>query len=276
MPQSYRSLSSNKTAFEILLILVLATSLLFYNANQNTNYAYGHANPVSYSPSANSVITSGQDGSLPADVTILFSERPEPKVSYIHVTNSKNERIDNNDFKITGQNDREASVTIDKNKISDGVYSVSWLVLSLDDGHISKGSYVFRVQSPQEQQSQQIGASTQQASVNNNPPVEQANVDDVNVTLKVTPFYVGENNFNVTFTERSGEFSSNINNVILAFTNPQAGLGPIVATLNKTGEGRFAAQGSYLSQIGNWEIKVTAQRSEGYDLNHTFEVGPIT
>jgi hypothetical protein len=36
------------------------------------------------------------------------------------------------------------------------------------------------------------------------------------------------------------------------------------------------AQGSYLSQIGNWEIKVVAQRSGGYDLNHTFEVGPIT
>ena len=271
MPQNCKSLPSNKAAFEILLILVLATNLLFYNADQYANYAYGHANPVSYSPSANSVITSGQDGSLPDDVTILFSERPEPKVSYIHVTNSKNERVDNNDFEITGQNDREASVTLAKNKILDGVYSVSWLVLSLDDGHISKGSYVFRVQSPQEQQSQQIGASTQQADISNNSFVEQANVDDVNLTLKVTPFYVGENSFNVTFTEKSGEFSSNINNVVLAFTNQQAGLGPIVATLNKTGEGRFAAQGSYLSQIGNWEIKVTAQRSGGYDLNHTFE-----
>jgi methionine-rich copper-binding protein CopC/nitrogen fixation protein FixH len=276
MPQSYNSLSSNATALEILLVLVLGTSLLFYGTNQNTNYAYGHANPVSYSPSANSVVTSGQDKPLPDDVTILFSERPEPKVSYIHVTNSKNERVDNNDFKIIGQNDRGASVTLDKNKISDGVYSVSWLVLSLDDGHISKGSYVFRVQSPQEQQSQQIGASTQQANISNNSFVEQANVDDVNVTFKVTPFYVGENSFNVTFTEKSGEFPSNINNVILAFTNPQAGLGPIVATLNKTGEGKFAAQGSYLSQIGNWEIKVTAQRSGGYDLNHTFEVSPIT
>jgi len=276
MPQSYNSLSSNATALEILLVLVLGTSLLFYGTNQNTNYAYGHANPVSYSPSANSVVTSGQDKPLPDDVTILFSERPEPKVSYIHVTNSKNERVDNNDFKIIGQNDRGASVTLDKNKIPDGVYSVSWLVLSLDDGHISKGSYVFRVQSPQEQQSQQIGASTQQANISNNSFVEQANVDDVNVTFKVTPFYVGENSFNVTFTEKSGEFPSNINNVILAFTNPQAGLGPIVATLNKTGEGKFAAQGSYLSQIGNWEIKVTAQRSGGYDLNHTFEVSPIT
>jgi methionine-rich copper-binding protein CopC len=271
MPQIYSSLFSNKKTLEIFLMLVIATSLLFYNNNQNANYVYGHANPVSYSPSANSVITSGQDESLPDNVAILFSERPEPKVSYIHVTNSKNERIDNNDFKIIGQNDREASVTLDKNKILDGVYSVTWLVLSRDDGHISKGSYVFRVQSPQEQQSQQTGGSAQRTNINNNSLVRQATVDDLNVTLSVTPFYVGENSFNVTFIEKSGEFSSNINNIILAFTNPQAGLGPIVATLNKTGEGKFAAQGSYLSQIGNWEIKVIAQRSGGYDLNHTFE-----
>jgi methionine-rich copper-binding protein CopC len=271
MPQIYSSLFSDKKTVEILLMLVIATNLLFYSNDYNTNYAYGHANPVSYSPSANSVINSGQDESLPDNVSILFSERPEPKVSYIHVTNSKNERVDNNDFKIIGQNDREASVTLDKNKIIDGVYSVSWLVLSRDDGHISKGSYVFRVQSPQEQQSQQMGASAQRANIKNNSLVEQATVDNVNITLKVTPFYLGENSFNVTFTEKSGEFSSNINNVILAFTNPQAGLGPIVATLNKTGEGKFAAQGSYLSQLGNWEIRITAQRSGGYDLNHTFD-----
>ena len=271
MPQIYSSLFSDKKTVEILLILVIATNLLFYSNDYNTNYAYGHANPVSYSPSANSVINSGQDESLPDNVSILFSERPEPKVSYIHVTNSKNERVDNNDFKIIGQNDREASVTLDKNKIIDGVYSVSWLVLSRDDGHISKGSYVFRVQSPQEQQSQQMGASAQRANIKNNSLVEQATVDNVNITLKVTPFYLGENSFNVTFTEKSGEFSSNINNVILAFTNPQAGLGPIVATLNKTGEGKFASQGSYLSQLGNWEIRITAQRSSGYDLNHTFD-----
>ena len=271
MPQIYSSLFSDKKTVEILLMLVIATNLLFYSNDYNTNYAYGHANPVSYLPSANSVINSGQDESLPDNVSILFSERPEPKVSYIHVTNSKNERVDNNDFKIIGQNDREASVTLDKNKIIDGVYSVSWLVLSRDDGHISKGSYVFRVQSPQEQQSQQMGASAQRANIKNNSLVEQATVDNVNITLKVTPFYLGENSFNVTFTEKYGEFSSNINNVILAFTNPQAGLGPIVATLNKTGEGKFAAQGSYLSQLGNWEIRITAQRSGGYDLNHTFD-----
>src|ERR671914_1933142 len=140
-------------SFFVAIIMIIAPTMSFYSSP-----AYGHASPVSYSPSANAVITRQQQQDnepLPDKVVILYSERPEPKVSYVHVTNSKNERGDNNDFKIIGQNDREASVTLDKNKILDGVYSVAWLVLSRDDGHISKGSYVFRVQSPQEQQSQQ-------------------------------------------------------------------------------------------------------------------------
>jgi hypothetical protein len=34
---------------------------------------------------------------------------------------------------------------LDKNKVHDGVYSISWLTLSKDDGHISKGTYVVGV-----------------------------------------------------------------------------------------------------------------------------------
>jgi methionine-rich copper-binding protein CopC/nitrogen fixation protein FixH len=270
MPRDFVSLFPNKNTISILFLTALVAGLSACGTSYEINNAYGHANPVSYSPSANSVITNNENELLPEKVVILFSERPEPKVSYMHVTNSKNEMIDNNDFKITGQNDRQATVTLDKNKLSDGVYSVSWLVLSRDDGHISKGSYIFRIQSPQ-QQSQQIGASAQQNNNNNSFFVEQALVDTINMTLKITPFQVGENNFNVTLTDESGKFPSNVNNVILAFTNQQVGLGPIVANLNKTGDGRFVADGSYLSQEGKWEIKVTAQRSGAYDLNHTFE-----
>lgn len=252
----------------LVVIIIVATTVTFYSSP-----AYGHANPVSYSPSANAVIISQQqeNESLPDKVVILFSERPEPKVSYIHVTNSKNERVDNNDFKITGKNDREATVTLDTSKLSNGVYTVSWLVLSRDDGHITKGSYVFNIQSLQQQQSSQQGMVLTGQQNNGNIFSESSTVDNVNVTLKITPFYVGQNTFNVTLTDQSGTFPTNIRNVILSFTNQDVGIGPIVATLNKTGEGKFAAQGNYLSQPGNWDIKVTAQRSGAYDLNHTFE-----
>src|ERR687897_3732275 len=130
MHQNYSSsfLLTKNTLAGILIIFLIPTLFL-------ENNAYGHANPVSYSPAANSIIQQVNEQSLPSKVTILFSERPEPKVSYIHVTNSKNERVDNNDFKITGKNDRGATVSLDKNKLSDGVYSVLWLVMSHDDGN---------------------------------------------------------------------------------------------------------------------------------------------
>jgi methionine-rich copper-binding protein CopC len=253
----------------ILCIFIITTAVSFYSIP-----TYGHANPVSYSPSANAVIDSQQQELLPNHVVILFSERPEPKVSYIHVTNSGNERVDNNDFRITGKNDREATVTLDKSKLSDGVYSVSWLVLSRDDGHITKGTYVFSIQPPpQQQSSQQQGliSTSQQGSGNGSIFSEHSIIDNANLTLKIVPFNVGQNTFNVTITDQSGTLLPNIRNVILSFTNQDANIGPIIATLNKTGEGKFAAQGSYLTQPGNWEIKATAQRSGAYDLNHTFD-----
>jgi len=237
------------------------------NISLYSGAAYGHATPVSYSPPANAVISKQQGVSLPDKVVILFSERPEPKVSYIHVTDSENKRVDNNDFKITGQNDREVTVTLDKSKLSDGVYSVSWLVLSRDDGHITKGSYVFNIQPPKPQQSQEIFSTGQKANVF----LESSIIDNVNLTLIITPYYVGQNTFNVTLINESGTSPTNIRNVILSFSNQEAEIGPIVANLNKTGQGEFSAQGSYLSQLGKWEIGVTAQRSRAYDLNHVFE-----
>jgi methionine-rich copper-binding protein CopC len=258
-------------SFFVAIIMIISATVSLYSSP-----AYGHANPVSYSPSADAVITSQQqeNESLPDRVVILYSERPEPKVSYIHVTNSKNERIDNNDFRITGKNDREATVTLDKSKLSNGVYTVSWLVLSRDDGHITKGTYVFSMQPPQQPQSssqQEIISTNQQNNGNTSIYSESANIDNVNLTLKIAPFNVGQNTFNITLTDQSDTSPTNIRNVILSFTNQDAGIGPIVATLNKTAEGAFAAHGSYLSQPGSWDIKVTAQRSGAYDLNHTFE-----
>jgi methionine-rich copper-binding protein CopC len=255
--------TKNSVVVVVFFFIAFAINISLYSGA-----AYGHATPVSYSPPVNAVISmQQQDVSLPDKVVILFSERPEPKVSYIHVTDSENKRVDNNDFKITGQNDREATVTLDKSKLSDGVYSVSWLVLSRDDGHITKGSYVFNIQPPQSQQSQEIFSTGQKANVFS----ESSVVDNINLTLIITPFYVGQNTFNVTLINGSGTSPTNIRNVILSFSNQEVEIGPIVANLNKTGQGEFSAQGSYLSQPGNWEIGVTAQRSKAYDLNHAFE-----
>jgi methionine-rich copper-binding protein CopC len=244
-----------------LTILFLITIIIFSSFTSNV---YGHATPVSYSPSANSIFT--QNGSLPTKVVISFSERPEPKVSYIHVINAENNRIDNNDYAITGQNDRQAAVTLDNNKLAPGVYTVSWLVLSRDDGHITKGSYVFTIKSAQASQ-------TVSSNQNNNTFSDQVTIDNVNLQYKITPFYAGiSNSFNVTLTDASGKFPTNIKNVIIQFNNKQAGIGPVVANLDKLENGVYSTEGGYLSQPGEWDIKIIVQRNEAYDLNHSFKV----
>jgi copper transport protein len=107
-----------------------------------SHYAYAHSLPVTETPAANSIIPKE---TVSSKLTIDFSERPSPTVSSIQVLNSKNEPVNNGDFKIIGDGGREAMTTLDTKKLTDGVYTVSWETQSLDDGHIAKGSFVFGI-----------------------------------------------------------------------------------------------------------------------------------
>ena len=123
-----------------ILSLIIIMSLFF---PPKLNIVNGHAIPDRYTLEPNSLIEKPE--LFPSNISIIFSERPDPKVSYIHITNSEGNRIDNNDFKITGDNDRRGTVKINTSLIGEGVYAVSWSTLSVDDGHVSKGSYVVGV-----------------------------------------------------------------------------------------------------------------------------------
>jgi methionine-rich copper-binding protein CopC len=244
----------------VITLLLVTVSVGSFSSN-----IYGHSSPVSYSPAINSNIL--QNGSLPTKVVISFSERPEPKASYIHVTNAKNNRIDNNDYAITGQNERQATVTLDSNKLAPGVYTVSWLALSRDDGHITKGSYVFTIQPAQ------AAAAQTSLSNKNNTFSDQVTIDNITLQYKISPLYAGMGNrFNVTLTDASGKSPTNIKNVIMQFNHKQAGIGPIVANLHKLANGLYSTEGGYMSQPGEWDIKITVQRDRAYDLNHSFKI----
>jgi methionine-rich copper-binding protein CopC len=222
--------------------------------------AYSHANPTSYFPPSNSMI--GQDGTLPDKVVIAYTERPEPKASFIRVTDSENQRVDKNDYGISASNPREASVSIDSSKLKPGVYTVSWLALSKDDGHITRGSYVFTVST---------GSNTTESVMTSNNFTDSAIVDNINITSKISPFYSGiNNNFTVLFSDTNGNAPTNIKTVFIIFNNQEAGLGPISTELNKVTEGEYSGAGAYLSQPGEWEAKIIGQRTDAYDLNHNF------
>ena len=240
--------------------------LLFFiliGISSNSIHVFGHANPVSYNPSSNSVFQ--LDQLLPNNITILYSERPEPKISYIHVLNTNNERIDSNDFKIIGQDERAASVTLDPTKLSSGTYTISWLVLSKDDGHITKGSYVFSITDP---------LSTSNTTTNEtNKFVEKTIIDKVHLEYEIIPLIAGDiNTFTVTLKDEMGKPIDNVKNVIMQFNNQEQNIGPIIANLKKVENGIYNTTGPYLSQDGEWNIKITVQRTGEYDLNHSFDI----
>ncbi|HZB81207.1 MAG TPA: CopD family protein, partial [Nitrososphaera sp.] len=138
----FRSRSSLSLVAAVIATAVLLSTIILIN-QPIIPVAYGHAIPSTYSIEPNSILNKG---SVPSELIISFSERPDPQISYIRVVNSENERIDNDDFTVSESNPRQAMVTLDTSKLEqDGVYTVSWRALSLDDGHIAQGSYVFGV-----------------------------------------------------------------------------------------------------------------------------------
>ena len=101
---------------------------------------YGHPSPIDYKPQPNQTFNTSQ--LFPSEVTITFTERLEPGVSSIKVMNSNKERVDNKDPKLAGSANA-LSVSLDKSKITPGTYTINWLILSKDDGYITKGGYIF-------------------------------------------------------------------------------------------------------------------------------------
>jgi hypothetical protein len=98
----------------------------------------------------------------------------------------------------------------------------------------------------------------------------QTKIMNVNTKLEINPFYSGFNTFKLTFTDASGKSNTKVNAVEMTFINTAANMGPIVANLEKTGPGVFSVTGAYISQPGEWDIAMAAQRVEDLDLNYEF------
>ena len=86
------------------------------------------------------------------------------------------------------------------------------------------------------------------------------------------PFSVGQNNFTLGVSHTNGTAVENIRNVFLEFNNPEKNLGPIVETMDKVEAGNYSKSGSFISQEGNWQIKITVQRIGEYDINQKLDI----
>lgn len=185
--------------------------------------------PITYNPTPNSIFDSAQ--SLPDKVTIVFTERPEIKASSIKVLNSNNERIDTNDLTMLDA-DKTIAISLDKSKITPGIYTVNWAVLSKDDGHITKGSYVFTFEdkSITQNQNQQSNLDMNRSTIFTE---NYTSSDNIVLNFSITSFTIDQNNFTLVVNHENGTALKNIMNIFLKFNNPEKNLGPLLKPWKK-------------------------------------------
>jgi hypothetical protein len=101
--------------------------------------------------------------------------------------------------------------------------------------------------------------------------VRTLEVQGVPIDLVIYPLHVGFNNFNISFIGENQNLTK-ISNVFIEFKKNDLSLGPIIANLEKTNVTSYSTFGGYLSQAGEWDLKITIQRINLYDLNYRLGV----
>jgi virginiamycin B lyase len=97
-------------------------------------------------------------------------------------------------------------------------------------------------------------------------------VQGVNVTLKIFPFQVGYNHFEIYFTNPQGSSIPNVRSVFVKFKYLDRNIGASQANAtSSSNEGVYSLDGTYLSFSGNWQAEVWAQRSGGFDVVVPFQ-----
>jgi copper transport protein len=111
--------------------------ILLYSA-WSVPSASAHALLVRSTPAANAILVQP-----PVQVEIFFSEALEEQLSSIRVFDSNNLSVDAGDVRVDPADPTRLTVTL--HSITDGVYTVTWKVVSSIDGHQTTGSFPFAV-----------------------------------------------------------------------------------------------------------------------------------
>ncbi len=101
--------------------------------------ALGHSLPQSSVPSPGAELTTS-----PSQVSIVFGERPDPKLSTIKVLDTTGAAVTSGPTAAAPANAAELVVPL-KADLPDGVYTVAWRTVSAVDGHLATGSFAFGI-----------------------------------------------------------------------------------------------------------------------------------
>jgi len=101
--------------------------------------ALGHALPQSSVPSPGAQLSTP-----PGQVTIIFGERPDPRLSTIKVLDTGGSLVTSGPTAAVPGSELELGVPLEAS-LSGGVYTVAWRTVSAVDGHLATGSFAFGI-----------------------------------------------------------------------------------------------------------------------------------
>jgi copper transport protein len=79
----------------------------------------------------------------PQQVTLTFTERPEPRLSVVHVLDADARQVEVGAAAPVAGNPLQLRVPL--GDLPDGTYTVAWRTVSRDDGHVTAGAFAFGV-----------------------------------------------------------------------------------------------------------------------------------
>lgn len=98
------------------------------------------------------------------------------------------------------------------------------------------------------------------------PPFEATRqVDNLNISLKVEPYVVGNDTFTVKVTDANGKPASDVQRVNLRFTFLGADLGTTNQEMKPADDGTYKLEGGYLSVVGAWKVETIVRRKNVED-----------
>jgi copper transport protein len=101
---------------------------------------------------------------------------------------------------------------------------------------------------------------------------ETANIDGVDLTLRITPAHVGSNAFAVAVHDPRPNATDAATKMLLRFSSLDMNMGTLEAVAAPVDGHGYVAQGAYISMDGRWQIEVILRRAGFEDVRHTFEI----
>jgi copper transport protein len=101
---------------------------------------------------------------------------------------------------------------------------------------------------------------------------QEAAVGDVDLTLRIAPAVIGENEFAVDVRDRRPGAAQAASKVLLRFDMAGMAMGQLQTETQPAGGERYTARGNFVSMGGRWNVEVILRRAGFDDVRHTFQL----